>query len=57
MRNHLAGQVHRVEVTDPIATPRAYDDDADAFELGLPEPDSYAPETWVRAGLEATHGV
>jgi hypothetical protein len=42
MRNHLAGQVHR-EVTDPIATPRTYDD-ADAFELRLPEPDPYAPK-------------
>jgi hypothetical protein len=56
MRDHLAGQVQRVEVTDPIATRRPYDY-ADAFKLRLPEPDPYAPETWVRAGLEATPGV
>jgi hypothetical protein len=56
MSDHLAGQVHRVEVADPIATARLYDY-ADAFELRLPEPDPYVPETWVRAGLEATPGV
>jgi hypothetical protein len=56
MSDHLAGQVDGVEVTDPIAS-RLPHDYADAFELRLPEPDPYLPETWVRAGLEATPGV
>lgn len=53
MKNPLAQQVRRVEVTDPIATacPHNY---ADAFEVRLPAPDLYPPETWVRAGLAAT---
>jgi hypothetical protein len=53
MKNQLMRQVRRVEVTDPIAAARRYDY-ADAFEVCLPEPDPYSPETWVRAGLEAT---
>ena len=56
MKNQLAQQVRRVGVTDPIAAARRYDY-ADAFEVHLPEPDPYPPETWVRAGLEATPGV
>ncbi len=56
MKNQLAQQVRRVEVTDPIAAARRYDY-ADAFEVRLPEPDPYPPETWVRAGLEAIPGV
>jgi hypothetical protein len=56
MKNRLARQVRRVGVTDPIAAARRYDY-ADAFEVRLPEPDPYPPETWVRAGLEATPGV
>ncbi len=56
MKNRLAQQVRRVGVTDRIATARRYDY-ADAFEVRLPEPDPYSPETWVRAGLEATPGV
>ena len=55
MKNQLAQQVHRVRVTDPIAAARRYDY-ADAFEVRLPEPDPYSPETWVRAGLESTPG-
>ncbi len=55
MKNQLAQQVHRVRVTDPIAAARRYDY-ADAFEVRLPEPDPYPPETWVRAGLGATPG-
>jgi hypothetical protein len=51
MKNQLAQQVHRVRVTDPIAAARRYDY-ADAFEVRLPEPDPYPPETWARAGLE-----
>jgi hypothetical protein len=56
MKNQLAQQVRRVGVTDPIAATRRYDY-ADAFEVRLPDPDPYSPETWVRAGLEATPGV
>lgn len=56
MKNQLAQQVRRVGVTDPIASARRYDY-ADAFEVRLPEPDPYSPETWVRAGLEAAPGV
>ena len=56
MKNQLAWQVRGVGVTDPVATARRYDY-ADAFEVRLPEPDPYPPETWVRAGLEATPGV
>jgi hypothetical protein len=48
MKNQLAQQVRRVEVTDLIAAARRYDY-ADAFEVRLPEPDPYPPETWVRA--------
>lgn len=55
MKNQLAQQVRRVEVTDPITAARRYDY-ADAFEVRLPEPDLYPPETWVRAGLGATPG-
>ncbi len=55
MKNQLAQQVCRVGVTDPIAAARRYDY-ADAFEVRLPEPDPYPPETWVRAGLGATPG-
>ncbi len=51
MKNPLAHQVRRVEVTDPIAATRQYDY-ADAFEVRLPEPDGDAPETWVLAGLD-----
>jgi len=46
-------EVRRVEVTDPVATARP-GDYADAFEVRLPGPDPYSPETWVRAGLEDT---
>ncbi|TVL91169.1 hypothetical protein CD790_17980 [Streptomyces sp. SAJ15] len=53
MKDRLAGQVRRVEVTDPIATARRYDY-ADAFELRLSEPDPHPPEVWVRAGLDGT---
>lgn len=53
MKNRLARQVRRVGVTDPIAAARRYDY-ADAFEVRLPEPDPYPPETWVRAGVDAT---
>jgi hypothetical protein len=53
MKNQLVQQVHRVAVTDPIATAHPYDY-ADAFEVHLPEPDLHPPETWVRAGLEST---
>jgi hypothetical protein len=53
MKNRLARQVRRVGVTDPIAAARGYDY-ADAFEVRLPEPDQYPPETWVRAGVDAT---
>ena len=56
MKNQLARRVRRVGVTDPIAAARRYDY-ADAFEVRLPEPDPYSPETWVRAGLEATPRV
>jgi transglutaminase-like putative cysteine protease len=56
MKDQLAQQVRRVEATDPIAAARRYDY-ADAFEVRLPEPDPYSPETWVRAGLAATGGV
>lgn len=56
MKSRLARQARRVGVTDPIAAARRYDY-ADAFEVRLPEPDPYSPETWVRAGLEATPGV
>ncbi len=56
MKNRLARQVRRVGGTDPIAAARRYDY-ADAFEVRLPEPDPYPPETWVCAGLEATPGV
>ena len=56
MKNQLARRVRRIGVTDPIAAARRYDY-ADAFEVRLPEPDPYPPETWVRAGLEATPGV
>jgi len=56
MKNRLAEQVRRVGVTDPIAAARRYDY-ADAFEVRLPGPDPYPPETWVRAGLEAAPGV
>ena len=52
MQNQLAQQVHRVGVTEPIAAARRYDY-ADAFEVRLPGPDPYPPETWVRAGLGA----
>ena len=55
MRNQLAQQVRRVGVTDPIADSRRYDY-ADAFEVRLPEPDLYSPETWVRAGLDMVPG-
>lgn len=50
MKNRLAQQVRRVEVTDPVAAACRYDY-ADAFELRLPVPDPYPPETWVREGL------
>lgn len=53
MKNRLAQHVRRVGVTDPIAAARRYDY-ADAFEVRLPEPDPYPPETWVRAGVNAT---
>ena len=53
MKNQLARQVRRIGVTDPIAAARRYDY-ADAFEVRLPKPDPYSPETGVRAGLEAT---
>jgi hypothetical protein len=53
MKNRLARQVRRVGVTDPIAAARRYDY-ADAFDVRLPEPDPYPPETWVRAGVDAT---
>jgi hypothetical protein len=53
MKNRLARQVLRVGVTDPIAAARQYDY-ADAFEVRLPKPDPYSPETWVRAGVDAT---
>jgi hypothetical protein len=56
MKNQLARQVRRVGVTDRVATGRRYDY-ADAFEVRLPEPDPYPPETWVRAGLDATPGI
>lgn len=56
MKNQLARQVRRVGVTDRGATGRRYDY-ADAFEVRLPEPDPYPPETWVRAGLDATPGI
>ncbi len=56
MTNRSAPRVRRVGVTDPIAAARRYDY-ADAFEVRLPEPDPYPPETWVRAGLAATPGV
>ena len=55
MKNRLARQVRRVGVTDRVATARRYDY-ADAFEVRLPGPDPYSPETWVRAGLDATPG-
>jgi hypothetical protein len=54
MKNRLARQVRRVGVTDPVAA-RPYDY-ADAFEVRLPGPDPNPPETWVRAGLNATPG-
>lgn len=53
MKTQLARQVHRVKVTDPVAATLRYDY-ADAFEVRLPGPDPYSPETWVRAGLGAT---
>ena len=53
MKNRLARQVRRIGVTDPIAAARRYDY-ADAFEVRLPEPDPYPPETWIRAGVDAT---
>ena len=56
MKDSLARQVRRVKVTDPVAATRWYDY-ADAFEVCLPEPDPFSPETWVRAGLEATPKV
>jgi hypothetical protein len=56
MNDQSAQQVRRVAVTDPIATARRYDY-ADAFEVRLPEPDPHSPETWVRAGLQATPGL
>ena len=55
MKKRVAQQVRRVQVTDPIAAARRYDY-ADAFEVNLPGPDPYPPETWVRAGLDATPG-
>lgn len=56
MNTQEARRVRQVGVTDPIADARHYDY-ADAFELRLPEPDLYSPETWVRAGLESVPGV
>jgi hypothetical protein len=56
MKKQLARQVRRVGVTDRVATGRRYDY-ADAFEVRLPEPDPYPPETWFRAGLDATPGI
>jgi hypothetical protein len=53
MKNRLARQVRRIGVTDPIAAARRYDY-ADAFDVRLPEPDPYPPETWIRAGVDAT---
>jgi hypothetical protein len=53
MKNQFVQQVHRVAVTDPIATAYPYDY-ADAFEVRLPEPDLHPPETWVRSGLDST---
>lgn len=55
MKNRLIRQVRRVGVTDPVAAARPYDY-ADAFEVRLPGPDPYPPETWVRAGLNAIPG-
>ena len=55
MNNQLAQQVRRVGVTDPIAAAHRHDY-ADAFEVCLLGPDLYPPETWVRAGLNATPG-
>jgi hypothetical protein len=56
MKDSLTRQVRRVRVTDPVAAARRYDY-ADAFDVCLPGPDPYPPETWVRAGLEATPKV
>lgn len=53
MKNQLTQQVRQVEATAPIATAQRYDY-ADAFELCPSEPDPHSPETWVRAGLDAT---
>lgn len=50
----LAKQVRRVEPIDPLGGGHDY---ADAFEVELPGPDPHPPETWVRAGLDATGGV
>jgi hypothetical protein len=43
----------RISVTDPVAADRRYDY-ADAFELQLERSDPCTPETWLRAGLDAT---
>lgn len=56
MQNRFMGQVHRVTVTDPVATARRYDY-ADAFEIRFPEPDGDAPETWVLAGMDDSPAV
>jgi len=56
MRDQTAPRVRRVEVTDPLAAERRYDY-ADAIEARLPEPDAHSPETWIRAGLEASPGA
>ena len=56
MKDRAAQQVRRVAVTDPVAADRRYDY-ADAFEVRLPSPDPYPPQTWVRAGLDATPKV
>lgn len=53
MKDQLARRVRRIEATDPIATAHRYDY-ADAVEVHLPGPDAYSPETWVRAGFEAS---
>lgn len=48
-------EVHRVEVTDPLAT-RSYDY-ADAYAADLPASDGIPPETWMRLGLAAVPGA
>ena len=50
---HAPVPARRIGVTDPVAAARRHDY-ADAFELRLEGPDPCTPETWLRAGIDAT---